>query len=92
MISGVSPEQSRANDNAEASAALPKVSVAMITYNHAKFIGKAIESVLTQEMKSGVELVIGEDCSVDSTRRIVETYAARFPGVIRLVTFNEETG
>ena len=91
-MSAVSPGRSRARDDTEASAALPKVSVAMITYNHAKFIGKAIESVLTQEMKSGVELVIGEDCSVDSTRRIVETYAARFPGVIRLVTFNENVG
>jgi Glycosyltransferases involved in cell wall biogenesis len=79
-------------DHADASAALPKVSVAMITYNHEKFIGKAIESVLIQEIGAGVELVIGEDCSVDSTRSIVETYPARFPGVVRLVTSNENVG
>ena len=91
-MSAVSPERSRAKDDTEASAALPKVSVAVITYNHEKFIGKAIESVLTQEIEVGVELVIGEDCSVDSTRSIVETYATRFPGVIRLVTSNENVG
>ena len=64
----------------------------MITYNQGKFVGKAIESVLTQDLDAGVELVIGEDCSVDSTRSIVERYAARFPGVVRLVTSNENVG
>src|SRR5206468_8720384 len=56
------------------------------------FVGKAIESVLTQDLDAGVELVIGEDCSVDSTRSIVERYAARFPGVVRLVTSSENVG
>src|SRR5437762_6912866 len=92
VMTGVSPGRGRAKDCAEASAALPKVSVAMITYNHEKFIGNAIESVLTQEIEVGVELVIGEDCSVDSTRSIVETYAMRFPGVVRLVTSDENVG
>ena len=92
MMSRVSPERSRAKDCAEASVGLPKVSVAMITYNHEKFIGKAIDSVLAQEIEVKVELVIGEDCSVDTTRSIVETYAARFPGVFRLVTSNENVG
>jgi glycosyltransferase involved in cell wall biosynthesis len=92
VMSAVSPGRSGARDNTEASPALPKVSVAMITYNHEKFIGKAIESVLTQEIGVGIELVVGEDCSVDSTRSIVQTYAARFPGVIRVVTSNENVG
>lgn len=61
----------------------PKVSVAMITYNHEKFIAQAIESVLMQETDFPVELVIGEDCSTDGTRRIVQEYAAKYPNVIR---------
>ncbi len=64
----------------------------MITYNHERFIGNAIKSVLTQEVEVGVELVVGEDCSVDSTRSIVETYATRLPGVVRLMTSNENVG
>jgi glycosyltransferase involved in cell wall biosynthesis len=61
----------------------PLVSVACITYNHEKFIAQAIESVLMQETDFPVELVIGEDCSTDGTRAIVQEYAAKYPGVIR---------
>jgi glycosyltransferase involved in cell wall biosynthesis len=61
----------------------PLVSVACITYNHEKFIAQAIESVLMQVTDFPVELVIGEDCSTDGTRAIVQEYAAKYPGVIR---------
>jgi glycosyltransferase involved in cell wall biosynthesis len=62
-----------------------KVSVAMITYNHERFIAQAIESVLMQETHFPVELVIGEDCSTDNTRAIVQDYGARYPERIRLL-------
>lgn len=61
----------------------PLVSVACITYNHEKFIAQAIESVLMQVTDFPVELVIGEDCSTDGTRAIVQEYAVKYPGVIR---------
>ncbi|MCK6693098.1 MAG: glycosyltransferase [Thermoanaerobaculia bacterium] len=61
------------------------VSVCMAAYNHEKFIAKAIESVLMQETGFHVELVIGEDCSKDSTRAICEKYAAQYPDRIRLL-------
>ncbi len=41
-----------------------KLSVAMPSYNHGNFIGKAIESVLTQE-GCDLELIIVDDCSSD---------------------------
>jgi glycosyltransferase involved in cell wall biosynthesis len=56
--------------------------VAVITYNHEPFIAQAIESVLMQETPFVVELVIGEDCSTDGTRRIVQAYADKYPNVI----------
>ena len=49
----------------------PLVSIHMITYNQAPYIGQAIEGVLRQKVDFGVELVIGEDCSTDGTREIV---------------------
>lgn len=67
----------------QVSSATPKVSVALITYNHGRFIVQAIESVLMQETGFPVELVIGEDCSTDATREIVRDYAVRYPSVIR---------
>lgn len=60
-----------------------KLSVLMITYNHERFIAQAIESVLAQKTSFDWELVIGEDCSTDNTRAIVEEYASRYPGKIR---------
>lgn len=63
----------------------PKVSVCMITYNHEPYIAQAIEGVLMQETDFPYELVIGEDCSTDNTRKICEDYAKRFPDKIRLL-------
>jgi glycosyltransferase involved in cell wall biosynthesis len=52
----------------------PVVSVCMITYNHEKFITEAIEGVLMQKTNFPIELIIGEDCSTDNTRKIVKEY------------------
>lgn len=52
----------------------PLVSVFMVTYNHDKYIKQAIESVLTQKTNFNYEIVIGEDCSIDSTKSIIEDY------------------
>lgn len=62
---------------------IPKVSICMITYNHEKFIEQAIESVLMQQADFDYELVIGEDCSTDGTRAIVDDYRRRYPDKIR---------
>lgn len=59
-----------------------KVSVHMITYNHEKYIGQAIESVLMQRVSFPMELVIGEDCSKDGTRAIVCRYRDAHPEII----------
>ena len=53
------------------------VSICMITYNHESYIKQAIEGVLMQKTNFDFELVIGEDCSTDSTRLICEEYANR---------------
>jgi glycosyltransferase involved in cell wall biosynthesis len=56
-----------------------KVSVAMATYQHERFLAQAIESVLMQQTNFDFELVIGEDCSPDRTREIAVSYAERIP-------------
>jgi len=63
----------------------PLVSVHMITYNHEKYIAQAIEGVLMQKTNFLFELVIGEDCSTDSTRVICKEYADRYPNIIKLL-------
>ncbi len=63
----------------------PLVSVAMITYNHARFVRRAIESVVSQKTDFPFELVIGEDCSTDETRAIVLACQQAYPEVIRVL-------
>ncbi|WNM20250.1 glycosyltransferase [Flavobacterium capsici] len=50
----------------------PMVSVCMITYGHEKYIEEAILSILMQECKFEIELIISNDCSPDSTDKIVK--------------------
>lgn len=70
----------------------PLVSVCMTTYNHAPYLARAIEGVLSQRTTFGVELVLGEDCSTDGTRVICEAYAGRYPDRIRVVTSSANVG
>lgn len=61
-----------------------KVSVAIMTYNHEKYIADAIEGALMQNVDFPYEIVIGEDCSLDRTRDLVRDYKIRYPDKIRL--------
>lgn len=48
----------------------PVVSVVMATYNHAKFVAQAIESVLSQH-DVDFEFIVADDGSSDATREVV---------------------
>lgn len=52
----------------------PQVSVVMPVWNGARYIGRAIESVLSQTL-TYLELVIIDDGSTDDTRSVIEAYA-----------------
>ncbi len=70
----------------------PTVSVAMITYNHADYIQAAIEGVMMQQTSFPVELIIGEDCSTDETRKICIEYQKKYPDKIRLLLPDKNIG
>jgi glycosyltransferase involved in cell wall biosynthesis len=69
-----------------------KVSVPILTYNHAGYIAQAIESVLQQQVDFKYEIVIGEDCSTDGTRDIVLDFQKRYPTKIRLLLPGKNIG
>jgi glycosyltransferase involved in cell wall biosynthesis len=52
-----------------------RVTVIMPSYNHARFIGEAIESVLGQTF-GDLELIIVDNASTDNTREVVGRYLA----------------
>jgi glycosyltransferase involved in cell wall biosynthesis len=63
----------------------PLVSVVLITYNHAPYIERAIESILEQETSFPVEVLISDDHSTDATREIIDRVVARYQGPHTLV-------
>lgn len=63
----------------------PRVSVLMITYNHADYLAEAIEGVLKQQCHFPFELLIGEDASTDTTLQVALEYQQRYPKIIRVI-------
>jgi glycosyltransferase involved in cell wall biosynthesis len=70
----------------------PTVSVLMITYNHQKYVAKALEGILMQVCDFSYEIVIGEDCSKDETASILKDYRAKYPDKIRLLLHHQNIG
>lgn len=52
---------------------MAKVSVMIPSYNHERFVGEAIESVLNQTFQD-FEIIISDDCSPDHTVDIIRSY------------------
>lgn len=73
-------------------ASKPLVSVCMITYNHEAYIREAIEGVIMQQTDFPFELVIGEDCSNDNTKKICIDYQSRYPNIIKLISNKNNIG
>ena len=59
-----------------------KVSVLCVTYNHAKFIRRALEGIVSQQTDFAFEAIVHDDASTDGTADIVREFAARYPGII----------
>ncbi|MCR6545242.1 glycosyltransferase [Dehalobacterium formicoaceticum] len=68
------------------------VSVICITYNHENYIGDAIEGFIMQQTDFDFEILIGEDCSTDGTRKVIESYANQYPEKIKLITSDQNVG
>lgn len=61
------------------------IAILMATYNGAEFINAQIDSILEQSAQNW-ELFIHDDGSTDGTRKIVETYASRYPSKIHVLS------
>lgn len=68
------------------------VSVAMITFNHEKYIRKALESVIKQVTDFNIEIIVGDDCSNDRTVDIIREIINNSKTDIHLITRKRNIG
>ena len=55
------------------------VTVIMLTYNHEKWIAKALDGVVQQKTNFKFKLFVHDDCSADNTAKIIEHYHKKYP-------------
>ena len=70
---------------------IPAVSVVIPMYNAEKFIGECLDSLLAQTFKD-FEVIVVDDCSTDNSVPVVESYAPRFNGRLRISSTKKNSG
>lgn len=70
----------------------PLLSVCLITYNHGRYIRKALDSVLSQKVNFNWEIIIADDFSTDDTRNILLEYKRLKPELIKLLFQEKNIG
>jgi glycosyltransferase involved in cell wall biosynthesis len=63
----------------------PMVSVAITAFNSAKWLSRALDSVVQQRTRFPIEIVVGDDCSQDTTVAVARSYQQQHPGLVRLL-------
>jgi len=61
-----------------------KVSVCVRAFNHEHYILDALSSVVAQDTDFAYEILVSDDGSTDNTRDLLNAFASRHPGLIRL--------
>src|SRR5207248_1903508 len=70
---------------------VPAISVAMCTFNGARFLDAQLESLAAQSRPPD-ELVVCDDCSSDNSREIITSFALRSAFDVRLVVNDKNLG
>lgn len=72
------------------SSVYPLVSIAMCTYNGERFLREQMDSLIRQDYPN-LEIIIVDDCSTDSTVRILSEYSEKYPH-IRVISNERNLG
>ena len=68
-----------------------KISVAMTTYNGARYLREQLDSIFAQNRLPD-EVVVCDDASTDTTRELLREYSARAPFPLRIVLNGKQLG
>ena len=69
-----------------------KISVALVTYNHEKYITQCLDSILMQKGDFDLEVIIADDYSTDMTGQIVRDYQEKHPDIVRVLSTTANVG
>ena len=69
-----------------------KLSVRVITYNQERYIGQCLQSLVDQNGSFDFEVVVGDDCSTDGTKAVVQEFVESYPGIVRAIFQEKNTG
>ncbi|MBO5213888.1 MAG: glycosyltransferase [Clostridia bacterium] len=61
------------------------VSIYVTTYNHENYIVRALDSILMQKTQYTYEVFVGEDCSTDNTRNVLQEWERKHPGKFQII-------
>lgn len=60
------------------------LSIYVPTFNHEKYITRALDSILMQKTRYSYEVLVGEDCSTDNTRSVLQEWERLHPDVFTI--------
>jgi glycosyltransferase involved in cell wall biosynthesis len=61
-----------------------KLTVIVLTFNHERFISKALTSILNQKVDFDFQILVADDGSTDNTVNLIQQFANEIPGKIIL--------
>lgn len=70
----------------------PLVSVIIPSYNRSNTVSQTIQSIIDQNFDKRFEIIIGDDCSTDNARGVLQEYQQKYPDIIRLIFHEKNIG
>jgi glycosyltransferase involved in cell wall biosynthesis len=70
----------------------PQLSVLVVTYNHERFIERALASIASQEFDGSIEVVVADDASDDATVSLVRAWAEQVDFEVRVLPLQPRLG
>lgn len=66
-----------------------EIDVLCLSYNHEKYIEKALNGILNQNIKCRYKVLIHDDASTDNSAKIIKEYESRYPDIINAICQTE---